>query len=50
MAAAGVFTALLADWFESGGEFNWKVWAIAAVAAGFSAVKNGVLSEESSVK
>lgn len=50
MAAAGVFVALMADWFTNGGDFNWKVWAVAAIAAGISAVKNAVLSDTSTIK
>lgn len=49
-AAGAVFIALAADWIKNGGELNWKVWAIAAVAAGWSAIKNFVLAEESPVK
>lgn len=50
MAAFGVFVALLADWFTNGGDLNWKVWAIAALAAGVSAVKNLLLADGSTLK
>jgi hypothetical protein len=40
MAAGGVLIALAFEWFSNGGDLNWKVWAVAAVAAGISAVKN----------
>lgn len=50
MAAGAVLVALAADWFQSGGELNWKVWAVAAVAAGWSAVKNFVLADTSTLK
>lgn len=50
MAAFGVFVALGAEWIQNGGEFNWKVWAIAALAAGVSAVKNLVLADGSTFK
>ena len=49
-AAAAVLIALASDWIKEGGELNWKVWAIAAVAAGWSAVKNFVLAEEAPIK
>jgi hypothetical protein len=50
MAAGAVFTALAAKWFEDGGDLNWKAWAVAALAAGISAVKNGSLSDTSNLK
>ena len=49
MAAAAVLIAAATDWVN-GGEFNWKAWAIGAVAAGLSAVKNFVLSDSSQLK
>ena len=50
MTAAGVFAALAAEWFKDGGDLNWKAWAVAAIAAGISAVKNAVLDDTSTIK
>lgn len=49
MAALAVLIASATDWIN-GGELNWKAWAIAAIAAGISAVKNGSLPENHALK
>ena len=50
MSAGAVLIALALDWFGTGGELNWKVWAIAALAAGISAVKNAALQDGNVIK
>lgn len=50
MAAGAILVAEAQGWIASGGEANWKAWVIGAVATGFSAVKNFVLSDQSTVK
>lgn len=49
MAALGVLIASAQGWVN-GGDSNWKAWVIAAIAAGVSAVKNGLLSDTSPIK
>lgn len=45
----GYATAVAIGWVP-GDPFNWKAFAVGALAAGYSAVKNFALSDSSGVK
>lgn len=49
MAALGVLVLSAQGWIN-GGDLNWKAWVAAAIGAGISAVKNGLLADTSVFK
>lgn len=49
-AALAVLLAGALNWVNSGEVFDWKALVVGALAAGISAVKNFVLSNDSALK